>query len=219
MSSNPMPNALTLQQAFANIEDPRIDRTKEHKLIDILMIAVCAVISGAESFTHIEEFGRSKQEWFQTFLELPNGIPSHDTFGRVFAKIDPEAFQRSFLSWIEQCVTLVEGELVAIDGKEPHGVRQPWAEKPCLCVVSAWASANRLVLAQQKVAHKSNEITAIPMLLDLLLIKGCIVTIDAMGCQKDIAQQIIDQEAHYVLCLKDVTVQGGMDRVGKMGRL
>lgn len=202
MSSKSRPNTISLQEAFASIEDPRIDRTREHKLIDILMIAVCAVISGAEGFTQIEEFGRSKQEWFRSFLELPNGIPSHDTFGRLFAKIDSDAFQQSFLGWIQQCVTLIEGQIVAIDGKEPHGVHQPWAEKPCLCVVSAWASANRIVLAQQKVAQKSNEITAIPLLLELLAIKGCIVTIDAMGCQKEIAQTIIDQEAHYVLCLK-----------------
>lgn len=193
---------------FAALEDPRDERGKDHLLIDIIAIAICAVICGAESWVDIELYGQSKQAWFSTFLKLPNGIPSHDTFARVFARLDPEAMQQCFVSWISAISTLSEGEVVAIDGKKVRHSYDSANGKGAIHMVSAWASANRLVLGQQKVDEKSNEITAIPMLLQVLAIEGCIVTIDAMGTQKEIATTIIDQGADYVLALKGN--QGGL---------
>jgi predicted transposase YbfD/YdcC len=193
---------------FSALEDPRDERGKDHLLIDIIAIAICAVICGAESWVDIELYGQSKQVWFSTFLKLPNGIPSHDTFARVFARLDPEAMQQCFVSWITAISTLSEGEVVAIDGKKVRHSYDSANGKGAIHMVSAWASANRLVLGQQKVDEKSNEITAIPMLLQVLAIEGCIVTIDAMGTQKEIATTIIDQGAEYVLALKGN--QGGL---------
>lgn len=191
-----------LAEHFEDIDDPRIERTKRHKLGDILTIAILAVICGADSWVGMESFGQAKEKWLKRILELPNGIPSHDTFARVFARLNPEQFQACFLSWVRTLVRLSEAEVVAIDGKT---LRQSYDEKDskaAIHMVSAWAAENRLVLGQQKVEAKSNEITAIPQLLKLLEIEGCVVTIDAMGCQKRIAQQIVERDADYVLALK-----------------
>lgn len=198
-------NAPSLINYLEQISDPRIDRTKRHKLIDILVIAVCATICGAESWTEMEEFGQAKEGWFRQFLEVPNGIPSHDTIRRLFIRIKPSEFQGSFVEWVKSAVKLCQAELVNIDGKHLRGSRSKQDKrdgKEGLRMVSAWASEQRLVLGQVKTAEKSNEITAIPELLKMLEIAGCIVTIDAMGCQKAIAQQIISQEADYMLSLK-----------------
>lgn len=193
----------TLEQHFSDLTDPRVERTKLHQLVDILVIAICAVIAGADNWEDVAAFGQAKVEWFQTFLALPNGIPSHDTFTRVFARLDPEQFQTCFLRWMAAVCARLGGQVIAIDGKvlrrsHDHGIGQA-----AIDMVSAWATANRLVLGQVKVTEKSNEITAIPSLLEALEISGCIVTIDAMGCQTDIAQAIVNREADYVLALKD----------------
>jgi len=187
---------------FADLEDPRIDRTKLHQLLDIIIIAICAVICGADTWVDVEEFGNAKIDWFRTFLELPNGIPSHDTFGRVFALLDPDQFRCGFVSWVQGISQITDGEIVALDGKRLRRSHDSALGKAAIHMVSAWASANRLVLGQLKVDEKSNEITAIPELLRLLTLKGCIVTIDAMGCQTEITQTIIDEGADYVLALK-----------------
>ena len=199
MSKTPV---ATIVDHFANIDDPRVERTREHKLNDIMVIAICAVICGANHWTEVELFGQAKKKWLQTFLELANGIPSHDTFGRVFASIDPNQFQASFLSWIQSVSQLLPAEVVAIDGKVIRRSHDRGIGKGAIHMVSAWATANRLVLGQRKVAEKSNEITAIPELLQALALSGCIVTIDAMGCQTEIVQTIVEQEADYVLALK-----------------
>lgn len=199
------PKTPALIEHLERVSDPRIERTKRHKLIDILVIAVCATICGAEAWTEMEEFGEAKESWFRRFLELPNGIPSHDTFRRVFMLLKPSEFQRSFLSWVKELAAVVTAELVAIDGKQLRGSRSGQDKrdgKEGLRMVSAWASEQRLVLGQVKTHEKSNEITAIPTLLRMLEIAGCIVTIDAMGCQKEIAAQIKSQEADYMLSLK-----------------
>jgi predicted transposase YbfD/YdcC len=192
-----------IEDHFGNVTDPRVDRTKLHKLQDILVIAICAVICGADSWEDVAEFGLAKFEWFQTFLELPNGIPSHDTFNRVFARIDPEQFRAGFVDWIQTVSERIGGQVIAIDGKILRRSHDKGIGQAAIDMVSAWATANRLVLGQVKVTEKSNEITAIPQLLQALEISGCIVTIDAMGCQTEIAQTIIDQEAEYVLSLKE----------------
>lgn len=187
---------------FAPLEDPRDERGKDHLLIDILTLAICAVICGAESWVDIALYGESKQEWLSTFLKLPHGIPSHDTFARVFARLDPEGIQQCFLSWIQSISALSAGEVIAIDGKKLRHSYDTATGKGAIHMVSAWASANRLVLGQQKVDEKSNEITAIPLLLKVLAIEGCIVTIDAMGTQKEIAATILERGADYILALK-----------------
>jgi predicted transposase YbfD/YdcC len=171
-------------------------------LQDIIIIAICAVICGADDWVEVAEFGRSKEQWFRTFLRLPNGIPSHDTFGRVFGLIDPNEFQQSFVSWISTVSQLTAGEVIAIDGKRLRRSHNGRLGKAAIHMVSAWASANRLVLGQVKTDEKSNEITAIPELLKLLVIKGCIITTDAMGTQTEIAGLIVANEADYVLALK-----------------
>ncbi|NCC33174.1 MAG: ISAs1 family transposase [Chloroflexia bacterium] len=192
---------LALASFFATVDDPRIERTKAHKLLDIIIITICAVICGADDWVGVAEFGISKQAWLKRFLELPNGIPSHDTFGRVFARIDPEQFQHSFLPWI-QAVQTVRTDVIAIDGKTHRGSHDRPSGKAALHLVSAWAAENRLVLGQVAVDDTSNEITAIPQLLDLLDLRGCTVTIDAMGCQTAIAAKIRDRHGHDVLALK-----------------
>ena len=189
-------------RAFEQLEDPRMDRTKKHSLRDILTIAICAVICGADGWAQVEEFGDCKKKWFTTFLELPNGIPSHDTFGRVFAMLDPQAFEQCFLAWINELAVASEGRLVAIDGKAIRRSLDAASGKEAIHMVSAWCTANHMVLGQLAVDAKSNEITAIPKLLKLLDVKGAVVTIDAIGCQKKIAETIIDQGADYVLQLK-----------------
>lgn len=193
----------TLTTHFGNLTDPRVERTKLHPLFDILVIAICAILAGADNWEDIADFGRAKQTWFQTFLELPNGIPSHDTFNRVFARLDPQEFRASFLSWIKAVSVLLGGQVVAMDGKILRRSHDRGLGQAAIDMVSAWACANRLVLGQVKVDDKSNEITAIPALLQVLEVAGCIVTMDAIGCQTEIAETIIDKQADYVLALKD----------------
>jgi predicted transposase YbfD/YdcC len=188
---------------FDDLPDPRIDRCKDHELIDILTIAILATICGADHFTEMETFGKAKKEWLETFLELKNGIPSHDTFARVFARIKPSAFQERFIRWMQAVRTKTDGEVIGIDGKTARRSHNKSAGIGPLHLVSAWASRNRLVLGQIKVDEKSNEITAVPELLRLLEIKGCIVTVDALNTQKDIANEIREQEADYVMALKE----------------
>jgi len=193
----------SIDKHFTNLEDPRVDRTKLHQLIDILVIAICAVICGADNWEEVELFGQAKEGWFKTFLELSNGIPSHDTFWRVFARLDPQQFQQSFVSWITSVSEVTKGQVVAIDGKTLRRSHDKALGRGAIDMVSAWATENHLVLGQVKVDEKSNEISAIPELLQVLEISGCIVTIDALGCQKEIAKAIIAQEADYVLALKE----------------
>jgi DDE_Tnp_1-associated/Transposase DDE domain len=190
-----MPQRLTasIVEHFAGLIDPRLERQKQHKLIDILVIALCAVLCGANDWVAVETFGKAKEAWFRRFLALPNGIPSHDTFGRVFALLSPEQFQECFVSWIQAVVQTVAGQLVAIDGKTLRRSYDRRSARAAIHMVSAWAAQNRVVLGQLKTAEKSNEITAIPELLRVLDVSGCLVTIDAMGCQKAIAQQIVGQ--------------------------
>lgn len=192
------------------MSDPRIDRTKRHKLIDILTIAICAVICGADSWVAIELYGCTKYEWLKTFLELPNGIPSpdgdatrtHDTFAGVFALINPQEFQSCFVNWVKSVHKITDGEVVAIDGKTLCGSSNLNCDQSAIQMVSAWATTNKLVLGQVKVDDNSNEITAIPKLLKILDLAGCIVTIDAIGCQKEIVKLITQQSADYVITLK-----------------
>ncbi len=194
--------AQTLFESLTVIKDPRVERTKLHSLIDILVIAICAMICGAEDWEDMAEFGEAKQEWLATFLELENGIPSHDTFRRVFILLDTDELKASFLEWIRSAVSLSQGSLVNIDGKNLRGSKNAANGKKALNVVSAWASEQSVVLGQVKCQKKSNEITAIPELLQILELQGCIVTIDALGCQKQIVKQIVEKEADYVISLK-----------------
>ena len=193
----------SLLEYFESLPDPRVERTRDHQLIDIIGIAICAVVSGAEGFTDIERYGRAKHQWLGTFLELPHGIPSHDTFGRFFAALDPTAFHQCFLGWVSALGQIVGGMLVAIDGKTIRRSHDTALGRSALHMVSAWASAHRIVLAQQAVDSKSNEITAIPELLAMLHLDGATVSIDAMGCQTEIVKTIIDKNAEYVVALKE----------------
>jgi predicted transposase YbfD/YdcC len=193
---------ITIADHFSAIDDPRIERSKQHKLIDIITIAICAVICGAEGWTDIETYGVTKYEWFSQFLELPNGIPSHDTFARLFARLNPQQFQQCFLDWIKAINKITSGEVIAIDGKSLRHSYDKAAGIGAIHMVSAWATENRLVLGQVKVDKKSNEITAIPDLIKILSLSGCIVTIDAMGCQKEIVKLITEQNADYIITLK-----------------
>lgn len=207
------PAGTTIGDHFAALDDPRVARTRRHELLDLLTIALCGVLCGAESWVEVEQFGNAKVEWFRGFLALPNGIPSHDTFGRVFARLDPEQFQACFIAWVRDVVAATAGpvtdgtdgqvQVVAVDGKTLRRSHDRTAGTAAIHMVSAWASANRLVLGQVKVDAKSDEITAIPALLDLLVLRGCIVTIDAMGCQTAIARQIVGHGGDYVLALKE----------------
>jgi predicted transposase YbfD/YdcC len=190
---------LSLMDYFAQVPDPRLQRTQRHELLDILVIALCAVIGGADHWTEVVEFGQSRQAWFATFLKLPNGIASHDTFARVFRLINAQALEAACHQWLASLVGRVSG-VVAIDGKSVRGARD--GNKHPLHIVSAWASEHGMLLGQVRTAEKSNEITAIPELLKLLSIEGCIVTIDAMGCQKAIAKDIVASGADYVFGLK-----------------
>ena len=179
---------ISLVEHFAEVKDPRARRRVQHYLIEIIIITICAVISGADDWVGVEKFGLAKEKWLKEKLKLklPHGIPSHDTFGNVFALLDPEQFQSSFLSWIEAISQLTKGEVVSIDGKRVRRSHNGVLGKAAIHMVSAWAGINRLVLGQVKTEEKSNEITAIPALLKLLSLKGCIVTIDAMGTQTEI---------------------------------
>ena len=195
-----LPKAKTLIECFDGLPDPRMDRTRRHKLVDILVMGLCSLLTRGESFTDMEDFGRVRLEWLKTFLELPSGIPSHDTFNRVFSAIDPHAFLECFALWVQGICPNLSDEVVAIDAKALRRALNDGESIPY--IVNAWASDNGLVLGQVKVDEKSNEITAVPELLRVLKLKGCIVTLDAMGCQKEIAANIIEQRADYVLALK-----------------
>jgi len=192
----------TLVEQFADLPDPRVDRTQRHQLIDIVVMAICAVICGAEGWEDLEMFAEVHQTWFETFLELPQGMPSHDPFRRVFARLAPEEFGGRCLTWVQEVAEVTRGEVVAIDGKTLRRSHDRAVGKAAIHMVSAWASENGLVLGQVKTDDTSNEITAIPELLRVLELTGCIVTIEAMGCQRDIAATIVDQGADYVLALK-----------------
>ena len=191
----------SIAEHFRQVKDPR-QVGVEHYLLEIITIAICAVVYSADNWVEIEEFGQAKEKWLRNFLVLPNGIPSHDTFGRVFGVIDPHQFQSSFVSWIGAVSEITAGQIIAIDGKRLRRSHDKRLGKKAIHMVSAWASENRLVLGQVKTDEKSNEITAIPQLLKVLELNGCIVTIDAMGCQTDIADLIVKGQADYVLALK-----------------
>jgi predicted transposase YbfD/YdcC len=192
-----------ITEHFGRVSDPRIGNATRHKLIDLIVIAICAVICGADGWSDVALFGKSKFKWFKTFLELPHGIPSHDTFGRVFGLINPDEFRRSFLEWVKAIQKLTQGEVIAIDGKQLHGSKDEGNGRAAIDMVSAWATANELVLGQVQVEDKSNEIPAIPKLLQLLDITGCLVTMDAIGTQIEIAETIIEQGGDYLLAVKE----------------
>jgi predicted transposase YbfD/YdcC len=198
----PEPVSATIAEHFSSLKDPRIQLKTHHKLIDIIIITICAVICGADDWQEVVDYGKAKHDWLKTFLELPRGIPSHDTFGRVFSLLRPEDFEKCFVNWIHAVFEITGGQTVAIDGKTLRRSHERSSNKAAIHMVGAWATQSGVILGQTKTEDKSNEITAIPELLKLLEIKGCIVTIDAMGCQKEIARQIADQEADYVLALK-----------------
>jgi predicted transposase YbfD/YdcC len=203
------------------LEDPR-DDNRRHLLLDIIVIAVCAAICGADTWTDVELFGEAKEKWFKGFLRLPHGVPSHDTFGRVFGLLDAEQFQQCFREWIQAVEARTQGEIIALDGKQLRRSHDKSLGKKAIYMVSAWASENSLVLGQRKVDDRSNEITAIPQLLDVLEVSGCIVTTDAMGCQTTIAQKAIDNDADYVFVVKEnhsrllETIRGLFDNPDEM---
>lgn len=193
----------SISEHFSQLEDPRIERKKLHPLLNIIVITICAVICGAENWVDIAMYGNLKKDWLKGYLDLTNGIPSHDTFGRVFRLLKPESFEACFLAWVQAVNQISQGQVIAIDGKELRRSMDGTSGKRAIHMVSAWASESRLVLAQQKVDEKSNEITAIPALLEMLEIAGCIITIDAMGCQKEIAQKITEEQGDYALAVKE----------------
>jgi predicted transposase YbfD/YdcC len=197
-----MEKASDILSYFASMQDPRVERTRHHLLEDIIFITIAGVICTAETWNDIEDFGNAKYTWLKTFLLLPNGIPSHDTFNRFFAALDSRAFEKCFVDWVNSVAKITHGEVVSIDGKTIRGSRGKGA-KSAIHMVSAWANINQLVLGQYKVDQKSNEKTAIPALLEVLALKGCIITIDAMGCQTNIAQAILEKGADYILAVKD----------------
>ena len=194
---------VTLLDHFTNLTDPRIDRTKDHKLIDIIAIAICGMLCGADNWVAMEQYGHAKKEWLKQFLELPNGIPSHDTISRVFARLDPKEFEQCFRDWVKTISELIPGEIISIDGKTVKHSGSKSQGKKAIHIVNAWACEQRLVLAQVKVKNKSNEITAIPELIEVLELSGCLVTIDAIGTQTKIARLIQDNGADYCLTLKE----------------
>ena len=195
--------AQSITKHFGTIPDPRTGNAKRHLLMDIIVIAICAAICGADTWVEVELWAKANRKWLRTFLELPHGIPSHDTFGRVFAVLDAKAFRRCFLVWIRAVSKLTHGQLVAIDGKKLRRSHDRTCGKKALIMVSAWASANGVVLGQLKVNAKSNEMKVIPELLKLLDLTGCIVTLDALNCQTKIAAQIKQQNADYILAVKE----------------
>jgi predicted transposase YbfD/YdcC len=193
---------IPLKEHFSALDDPRAQHSIEHLLLDIVLVTICAVICGADTWVEIENYGIAKQEWLETFLDLPNGIPSDDTFERVFARVCPEQLQQCFLNWVQAVFNITDGQLINLDGKTLRGSYGCDGKQGMIHMVSAWASQNRLVLGQRKVNEKSNEITAIPELLKVLDLTGAVVSIDAMGCQTQIAEQIVAQQGDYVLALK-----------------
>lgn len=196
------PPTATIAEHFGTVEDPRVACLITHPLVNIMTITLCAVIAGADNWSEVATFGEGKQEWLGQFLDLSQGTPSHDTFTTVFARLDPAQLQDGFISWVRAVYHRLSGEVVAVDGKKIRHSFDTASEQPMLTMVSAWATEAEAVLGQLPVAEASNEITAIPQLLRLLDLKGCIVTVDAIGCQKEIAQQIVDQEADYLLAVK-----------------
>lgn len=194
---------LRLFRYFDDLRDPRDGPALRHLLVDIVAIAICAVISGADTWVDVESYGRAKYDWLKQFLELPNGIPSHDTFGRVFAILDAVQFERCYHAWMNAATQMFRGQVIAIDGKTARRSHERFLGKRALHMVSAWATANHVVLGQVKTEDHSNEIVAIPELLSMLDIRECIVTIDAMGCQKKIAEQVLAQGGDYILALKE----------------
>jgi predicted transposase YbfD/YdcC len=211
----------TIVDHFSGVEDPR-ESNRRHLLLDIIIIAICAAICGADTWTDVELFGKAKEKWFRRFLELPHGIPSHDTFGRVFALLDPEQFQQCFQEWIAAVEERTQGQIVAFDGKQLRRSYDKTSGKKAIYMVSAWASENSIVLGQRKVDEKSNEITAVPKLLDMLEISGCIVTADAMNCQRAIAKKAVENDADYVFVVKEnqgrllKTIRGLFDDLDEM---
>jgi len=191
-----------LSDVFSSVSDPRRPLRRLHKLNDILLISILAIICGAETWNNIEQYAQAKKDFLKKFLELPNGIPSHDTFNRVFAIIDPEEFEQSFMKWVSSIVTIKNGELVSLDGKTIRGAKSKGKKSP-FHVVSAWAHESNMVLGQLMTDEKSNEITAIPQLIELLELEQTVITIDAMGCQENIATKIIDNQANYILAVKN----------------
>ena len=194
---------LSFLEYFSSLNDPRVDRTKRHELLDIIAIAICAVICGMESWVDIEDFGEAREQWLKKFLKLPNGIPSHDTFSRVFSLLDPKQFQECFQNWVSALCRATNGEVIAVDGKTLRRSFDKAAEQSPFHLVSAWASTNNLTLGQVLVEDKSNEIVAIPKLLEIIDVTGSIVTIDAIGCQKAFAEQITNAGGDYIFCLKE----------------
>jgi predicted transposase YbfD/YdcC len=193
----------SIEDCFGDLTDKRVQGRCTYPLLEIITIAICAVVAGANSWVEVETFGKSKEDWLKQFLKLEHGVPSHDTYGDVFRMIDAEEFQRSFMQWVERVFTVTKGQVIALDGKTARRSHDKGIGQDAIHMVNAWASASGITLGQRKVDGKSNEITAIPALLRLLCVSGCIVTIDAMGCQKDIAQTIRDEKADYLLRLKD----------------
>lgn len=193
----------SIEVHFSELPDPRTDTSRiRHKLLDMVVIAICAVICGADSWVAVESFGHAKSKWLSGLLKLANGIPSHDTFSRVFGLLDSVQFEHCFITWIKQVIQVTDGQVVAVDGKHLRRSYDTSTDPSAIRLVSAWASSQSVTLGQLKVAESSNEIPAIPQLLELLAISGCIVTTDAMGCHPQIAQQIVDADADYVLALK-----------------
>lgn len=197
-----MPPTLTLTAYFCRLPDPRLRRSRRHPLLTILFICLCAILSGASSLTEIALWAKAKQDWLEDRVDLSSGIPSHDTIGRVLSRLDPQAFDRCFRTWTQALHRRTEGEVIALDGKTLRGSLDRASGVPALHLVSAWAASNRLVLSQRKVAGHENEITAVPELLSLLDVKGCIVTGDALLCQKEVAAKVREQKGDYVLALK-----------------
>ncbi len=200
MISHPAPS---IADCFVDLVDPRLERTKRHRLLDVVTITLCGVICGAENWVEIADWAEAKKVWLTEWLHLEHGTPSHDTLGRVFDRLDPVQFETGFLRWVQGIFNPKAGDVVALDGKTVRRSGDARTGQAPLHLVSAWASGQRLVLGQERTATKSNEITAIPLLLQRLVLTDQIVTIDAMGCQRAIAAQIIDQEGDYVLALKD----------------
>ncbi len=198
-----MSTVSSIRRHFRKLKDPRVKKRKLHRLIDVIVIAVCGVICGCDTWQEIETFGRRRRDWLKRLLALPHGIPSHDTFERIFDHLDPQVFQQCLLSWLRDVSQILKIDHIAIDGKT---LRRSWnAASPtgALHLVSAWATKHHLTLGQVAVDAKSNEITAIPKLLELLDLKGALVTIDAIGCQKELAEQIVEAKGDYILTVKD----------------
>lgn len=192
----------SLFQYIADLEDPRIEKNRDHPLMNVLVIAILGVICGADNFVEIERYGLAQEEWLKSFLDLKNGIPSHDTFGRVFRWLDEAAFQEAFLKWTQSLCQVSEGEIIVLDGKKLRGSEEKAQKRPGIWMVSAWAKENRMVLGQKKVDEKSNEITAIPELLSRLDITGCVVTVDALNTQTKLAEAIVAAQADYIFAVK-----------------